>query len=106
MSFGQKLRAARKKRGMTQAELAQAVGARHNSVSNWEQDLNRPDTDTIRRLCDALQVDANELFEEKGLSDVEFALFGEVKKLSREDQQDVLEFIRFKRAMQEKRNGQ
>ncbi len=105
MSFGQKLRSARKKRGMTQKELAEAVGAKHNSVSNWEKDLNRPDTDTIRRICDALGVDANELFEEKGLSDVEFALFGEVKQLSREDQEDVLEFIRFKRAMQEKREG-
>lgn len=105
MSFGQRLRAARKKRGMTQKALAEAVGARHNSVSNWEQDLNRPDTDTVRRLCDVLQVDANELFEEKGLSDVEFALFGEARQLSREDQEDVLEFIRFKRAMQEKREG-
>ena len=42
--------------------------------------------------------------EESGaLSGVEFALFGEVRQLSPEDQQDVLNFIRYKRSLQEKR---
>ena len=38
MSFGTQLRRARKRKGLTQKELADAVGARHNTVSNWEAD--------------------------------------------------------------------
>ena len=40
---------------------------------------------------------------ESQLSGIEFALFGEVRHLSEQDKQDVLDFIRFKRAMSEKR---
>lgn len=110
MSFGEKLRQARKRRGLTQKELAQAVDARHNSVSNWESDKNQPDPETIRRLCRVLEVDPNFFFEAESLSSqlsgVEFALFGEVRELSEEDKRDVLEFIRFKRSQQEKGRGQ
>ena len=40
---------------------------------------------------------------ESQLSGVEFALFGEVRELTEQDKQDVLEFIRFKKALSEKR---
>lgn len=106
MDFGEKLRLARKSAGMTQKELAAAVGAKHNSVSNWEKGQNHPDTDTIRRLCTALRVEANYFFGEQTAaprSDLEFALFGEVRQLSRQDQQDVLDFVRFKKSMREKK---
>lgn len=106
MSFATQLRQARKRKKMTQKELAEAVGIRHNTVSNWEAGRNQPDSDTVRALCAALEVDSNYFFEtdpvESQLSGVEFALFGEVRQLSEQDKQDVLEFIRFKRAMREK----
>ncbi len=107
MSFGTQLRLARKRRGMTQKALAEAIGAKHNSVSNWESDRNRPDPDIIRALCALLEVDSNWFFEtdppESQLSGIEFALFGEVRELSDRDKQDVLDFIRFKKALSEKR---
>ena len=107
MSFGTQLRRARKRKGLTQKELADAVGARHNTVSNWEADRNQPDPDTVRSLCALLDVDSNYFYEteavESQLSDIEFALFGEVRELSDQDKQDVLDFIRFKKAMREKR---
>ena len=107
MSFGTQLRLARKQKKMTQMALAQAIGAKHNSVSNWESDRNRPDPETIRQLCEVLEVDSNWFFEteriESQLSGIEFALFGEVRELSEQDKRDVLEFIRFKKALGEKR---
>lgn len=110
MSFGSQLRLARKRKKMTQMALAQAIGAKHNSVSNWESDRNRPDPETIRQLCTLLEVDSNWFFEtdplESQLSGIEFALFGEVRELSEQDKQDVLEFIRFKKALSEKREQQ
>ena len=108
MSFGAQLKQARKRKKMTQKALADAVGARHNTVSNWEADRNRPDPAVVRVLCTLLEVDSNYFYEtgpvENQLSDLEFALFGEVRQLSEQDKQDVLDFIRFKRAMREKRD--
>lgn len=108
MTFGEKLRQARKAAGMTQKELAQAVQVKHNTVSNWEKGIASPDPDTISRLCGILRMPPNFLFEDgegAALNGVEFALFGEVRQLSPEDQQDVLNFIRYKRSLQEKRKS-
>ena len=42
--FGANLKKARKRCGLTQRQLANLVGAKHNSVSNWETGQNEPDT--------------------------------------------------------------
>ena len=63
MSFGTQLRLARKRKGLTQKDLADAVGARHNTVSNWEAGRNQPDPDTVRALCALLEVDSNYFYE-------------------------------------------
>ncbi len=62
MSFGSKLRAARKAKQLTQKELAVKIKAAHNSISNWENDQNMPDPDTIQYLCWALDVQPNYFF--------------------------------------------
>lgn len=62
MSFGSKLRAARKAKELTQKELAAKIKAAHNSISNWENDQNMPDPDTIQNLCWALDVQPNYFF--------------------------------------------
>ena len=108
MTFGEKLRQARKAAGMTQKDLAEAVALKHNAVSNWEKGISSPGPEMIRKLCNILRMPPNFFFdtqEEETLSGVEFALFGEVRQLSPEDQQDVLNFIRYKRSLQEKRKA-
>lgn len=62
LTFGQKLRAARKAKKLTQKGLASMINAAHNSISNWENDQNRPDPDTIQNLCWALDVTPNYFF--------------------------------------------
>ena len=62
MSFGSKLRAARKAKQLTQKELATKIKAAHNSISNWENDQNMPDPDTIQNLCWVLDVEPNYFF--------------------------------------------
>ncbi|MBS5166258.1 MAG: helix-turn-helix domain-containing protein [Butyricicoccus pullicaecorum] len=62
MTFGQKLRAARKAKQLTQKGLALMIHAAHNSISNWENDQNHPDPDTIQNLCWALDVTPNYFF--------------------------------------------
>lgn len=62
MSFGERLRAARKAKQLTQKELAVRINAAHNSISNWENNQNMPDPDTIQNLCWALDVQPNYFF--------------------------------------------
>lgn len=62
MTLGNRLRAARKRSGYTQKQLAEMIGAKHNSVSNWENGLNMPDPATIEYICDTLSVTPNYLF--------------------------------------------
>ena len=63
MSFGNNLKKARVSKGLTQKELAEKIGARHNSISNWENDQNKPDPDTIEVLCGVLEITPNYLFD-------------------------------------------
>ena len=62
MTFGERLRYARKEKGLTQKELALKIDAAHNSISNWENNQNMPDPDTIQNLCWALDVQPNYFF--------------------------------------------
>ena len=62
MTFGERLRAARKQKKLTQKELASIINAAHNSISNWENNQNMPDPDTIQNLCWALGVQPNYFF--------------------------------------------
>lgn len=61
MTFGKQLREARRAMGYTQKELAVLINAKHNSVSNWENDQNKPDPDTIELICGALNITPSHL---------------------------------------------
>lgn len=65
MTFGQRLKEARSLKRMTQRQLADLVGAKHNSISDWENDKNRPDPDTIELLCGVLEITPNYLLNSK-----------------------------------------
>ena len=68
MTFGARLRAARKAKQLTQKELAVKIKAAHNSISNWENNQNMPDPDTIQNLCWALDVEPNYFFSTDGIN--------------------------------------
>ncbi len=65
-SFGSRLKEARKAKGLTQKDLADRIGAKHNSISNWENDQNKPDPDTIELLCGVLDIEPNDLLKKSG----------------------------------------
>jgi transcriptional regulator with XRE-family HTH domain len=64
-TFGKRLRQAREKKGLTQVQLANMLGVKGNSISDWENDKNRPHMDTIELIMGVLEVDANTLYDEK-----------------------------------------
>jgi len=61
MGMGQNLRKYRKLAGMTQRQLAEAVGVKHNTISDWETGRTSPDTSEIVLLCNALAISADML---------------------------------------------
>lgn len=61
MTLGQKIKQARLNKNMTQKELAVLIGAKHNSISNWEKDQNKPDADMLEALCTFLEISPNYL---------------------------------------------
>ena len=56
MTTGQRIRAARKGKGMTQAELAEKLNVPFQSVSQWERGLRNPKPETLQRIASALEV--------------------------------------------------
>ncbi len=64
-SFAERLKALRKKAGLTQEELAEYVGVHLNTVSRWENDIDTPKTLHIKKLAQALNVTDDELLNGK-----------------------------------------
>lgn len=67
----------RKKKKITQSELAEKLGITDRAISNWENGKNMPDLSLFKPLCEILDITINEL------------LSGE--KLSKENYQEKLE---------------
>ena len=65
MTTGQLIKAARKKAGLTQLELAQKLKVPFQSVSQWERDLRNPKPETIEKIANAIGVDYMDLVPQK-----------------------------------------
>ena len=61
LTFGEKIKEARKQKNLTQKQLADLIGAAHNSISDWENNKNKQDPDTIELLCGVLKITPNYL---------------------------------------------
>ncbi len=62
MDIGQKLRAIRKKRGLSQRELATRAGLTNGTISLIEQNKTSPSVASLKSLLDAIQVSMAEFF--------------------------------------------
>ena len=60
-SFGRFIAEKRKEKGMTQAEVAQALYVTVTAVSKWERGVTYPDITLISDLCEILGVSEHEL---------------------------------------------
>ena len=63
MAQNNRLRAARALRGQTQLQLAEMVGCKEIEISRFETGRTCPDPDTKRRIAEALQKPAFEIFD-------------------------------------------
>ena len=59
--LGETLTSLRRKQGMSQQTLADAVYVTRQTISKWEKNLSVPDAEALVRLADALNVTVQEL---------------------------------------------
>jgi len=64
MGIGNRIKAARNSLHLTQEELAKKVGVTKGAIANYENDVSHPKEPVIYALIEALQVDANYLFQD------------------------------------------
>ena len=69
--FGRKIKEYRKKKNLTQAQLAELVNVDDKHISCIESGKNFPSPDLIERLATSLDVEPKDLFEFYYLQDIE-----------------------------------
>lgn len=59
--IGERIRVLRRKRGVTQGQLGDALGISGSAVGNYERGLREPDLDTIEAIADFFDVSIGDL---------------------------------------------
>ena len=62
-TFGQALLLARKQKGLSQQELADALPVSRSSVANWEADRRLPNATIIAKIAEILDIDVSQLLD-------------------------------------------
>lgn len=65
MSISENIKRARKNAGLTQKQLADAIGVYPKDVSRWERGERTPAADYIKKICITLKLSADDLLEIK-----------------------------------------
>lgn len=129
MTIGRRIKEARTSINISQLELGKRLGVSQSMIAQYENNLRNPKLETLQKIADALgctvdyllgdvpEPDGKLVFADeietpdpkredridRELEGIDFALYGEVKDLTNEQKQDVLDFIRFKKAQDQNR---
>lgn len=102
MSIGSNIKKYRLEHGMSQLELAEAIGTGMSTVSMWENDSRIPRMGAIQKIADLFNIQKSTLIEEtkplpqqKQLSDQGRRLMAYFQKLSPESAKQLLDFAEF-----------
>ena len=63
MSFAENFRAARLATGLTQQQVADALGLDRSTIAQYERGVSTPIFKNIPKLCEILSINVNELFK-------------------------------------------
>ena len=64
MKFNEKLKYLRESKSFTQDEIASRLNIARQSVSKWEQGINEPDIETLKKLCVILDCSIGDLIDD------------------------------------------
>ena len=89
MTLGEKLYELRKKHGLSQEQLAEALNVSRQSISKWEGNINYPDSDKLIALSDYFHVSLDYLmkadWKNETTGEIETSVSGETESLFAED---------------------
>ena len=100
------LKDARKNAGFTQGQVGEIIGVTQSTYSYWESGRTKIDAESLKKLAALFNVSTDYLLGrdeptqtiDEQLSEIDFALSGELRNLSDDEKKDVLDYMRFKRA--------
>ena len=104
-----RIREYRRKMGLTQVELSKALNLSQGALSGYETGRYDPDIEMMHRMAEFFHVSLDDLFGSQvdqppvEISEIDFALSGEIRDLSEAEKQDILDYVRFKRAQRLRR---
>jgi len=61
--FGKRLKEIRKRKNISQEELAELIGMEPNNISKLESGEHLPKKENLEKLCDVLEIEPKELFD-------------------------------------------
>jgi len=98
MSFGEELYRLRIKANFKQEDIAQTLGVKKNTISNYENNISKPCYNLLVKLCNLFKVDANCFMRDdleyisNGITSEENQILTSYQKLSKSDRR-VVDFI-------------
>ena len=88
------LKELRTKKGVYQKDVAKYLGVDRTTYVKYERGVSEPNLDIIKKLANYFDVTVDFLL---GKEKKENTLYGEVKELTDEQKQDILDYARFKK---------
>jgi len=116
LSFGERLRIARERRGLSQKEAADAIGVSNKSMSRYENNVTSPDPDIIKSLIvlygvssdyilglsnDLVQTPVSDSKTPPVITNVDSSILKQLSALSKESQEKAAEYLSMLRALDE-----
>jgi transcriptional regulator with XRE-family HTH domain len=102
-TVGQRIRQYRQARSLTQTELARHIGIQQSDLSRIEKGEYRVSLDVLFRLLQVFEMSLGEFFGDlaaQSLTAREAILLESFRTLPHEEQDEVVEFVEFKRGRQ------
>ena len=106
--FGELLRELRSKKGVTQMELAKAIGVSNGNVGDWERGRSKPGYEALVSLARYFEIDAGRLLElpplpsnpptcdDVPLSQLEADLLAMFRLLPQDAREEIFDLVLFK----------
>lgn len=85
----------RKKNKITQKELAEKLGVKHNAISSWENGVNSIDIDTLFRVCKIFGVTVNDMYEMTADAPTTLAAHFDGDEYTEEELDEIKQFAEF-----------
>lgn len=83
MTLGHRLKKAREENRLLQKDVASKIGISHNTISQYENDVRKPDPDTLAKFADLFGVSADWLLGRESKAELGSLKLGERLKLVR-----------------------